>query len=258
MMEPTFSYLAVEASTPVTNGMFGLTAESIYGVHVGEAEIAEAGLSDPFCKVTMSCDDGNVYVLLMSEPFTDESGEKLHYAMLEGGNVIYTVSADDAEWGTVQPIDISSKILFGTYVWNISELKVSGSETDDFDFQITMKDDVEEADSYSSDDFDVTCNGEVYDAERYRQFYAYLVLAAAEEFALDEEVPDTEPMVTIQLHDSYTNVDETVEFYSYSNLSALIVVDGESKYFCSKSYVQTLADNAERIETGEDYVTTWK
>ncbi|MCD7890451.1 MAG: DUF4340 domain-containing protein [Ruminococcus sp.] len=258
MMEPTFAYLSVDDSTTITNGMFGLTASEIYGVHVGEAEIAEAGLSEPFCTVTMSCDDGNDYVLYMSEPFTDENADKYHYVMLEGGNVIYTVSAEDAQWGTVMPIDIASKILFGTYVWNISEMTVNCSGLDEINFEITMKDDVEDTDSLSSDDFNVTKNGSVFDAERYREFYAFLVQASAEDFALDETVPDEAPMVTIEFYDSYTNVSETVEFYDYSSLTALIVVDGECKFFCGKSYVETIIENAERIDTGEDYITTWK
>lgn len=258
MVEPTFSYLSVDDSTAVTNGMFGLSAESVYCVHAGEAEIAEAGLNEPFCTVTMSCDDGNEYILLMSEPFTDENAQKLHYVMLKGGNVIYTVSAEGAVWGTVKPIDITSKILFGTYVWNISDMKIDCSGLDEIVFHAARKDGTEDKESLSSDDFNITKNGSVFDSERYRQFYAFLVQAAAEDFALGEAVPEGEPMVSIEFTDSYTGITQKVEFYDYSSLNALIVVDGESKFFCGKSYVETIIENAKRIDTGEDYLTTWK
>lgn len=262
MREPTFSYLAAEKSASITNGLFGLTSTGVFSVHPGEAEIAEAGLSDPFCTVTMKCDDGNDYVFLMSEPFTDEDGTKCHYAMFSGGNIIYIVSAEDAKWGTVMPIDVASKILFGTYVWNISEMTVSGSGLDKVEFIISRKDSSEDSDDESSfllsEDFNVTMNGSEFDAERYREFYSFLVQASAEEFALNEAIPDGEPIASIEFFDSYTKVTQKVEFYDYSSLKALIVVNGESKYFCTKSFAETIAENAERIITGEDYITTWK
>lgn len=258
MMEPTFSYLALEKSTPITNGMFGLTAQSIYSIHAGEAEIAEAGLSDPFCKVTMSCGNGSDYVLLMSEPFDDENSKKMHYAMLEGGNVIYTVSAENAQWATIQPEDIASKILFGTFVWNISDMKITGEDIEPIEFKVTQKDGTENKENLKAEDFDVEKNGENYDSERYRQFYSFLVKASAEEFALDAEIPKGSPMAAIEFTDSYVNITQKVEFYDYSTLTALIVINGKSKYTCSKSYVETLIENANRIETGEEYITTWK
>ncbi|MGN0675732.1 MAG: hypothetical protein ACI4KG_08255, partial [Oscillospiraceae bacterium] len=212
--------------------------------------------------VTMKCDDGKDYVFLMSEPFTDEDGTKCHYAMFSGGNIIYIVSAEDAKWGTVMPIDVASKILFGTYVWNISEMTVSGSSLDKVEFIISRKDSSEdsgsESSSLSSEDFNVTMNGSEFDAERYREFYSFLVQASAEEFALNEAVPAGEPIASIEFFDSYTKVTQKVEFYDYSSLKALIVVNGESKYFCTKSFAETIAENAERIITGEDYITTWK
>ena len=49
-----------------------------------------------------------------------------------------------------------------------------------------------------------------------------------------------------------------IDFYENTTMTALIAVDGKSKYICSKAYVDTLVDNIKKIETGEDYVTTWK
>ena len=41
-------------------------------------------------------------------------------------------------------------------------------------------------------------------------------------------------------------------------MTTLIVVDGEPKFFGSKSYAQTLVDNIKKLDTGEEYVLTWK
>lgn len=255
MVEPTDAYLTVERSEPVTNGMFGLTSEGAYSIHCKESDIAGAGLKEPFCRVTMDCDDGNNYVLLLSEPFTDENNKQCCYAMFEGGNIIYIVDTEDAKWCTVMPIDITSRIMIGSYVWNITELKVSTADTSE-EFVIEAKD--KSADNNKAEYFNVTRNGETFDSERYRQFYGFLIDAAAEEFALDAPVPVTAPAVTVEYTDSYMKKSVKIDFYDNTALTTLIVVDGKSKYICAKSYVDTLIENVKRIGTGEDYITTWK
>lgn len=255
MVEPTDAYLTVERSEDVTNGMFGLQAEGIYSIHCKESDIAEAGLKEPFCRVTMDCDDGNSYVLLMSEPFTDDNNKKCCYAMFEDGNIIYTVDTEDAKWSTVMPIDITSRIMIGSYVWNITDMSVKTADMSE-EFVIEPKD--KNADNTKAEDFSVTRNGEIFDSERYRQFYGFLINASAEEFALDAEIPNTAPAVTVEYTDSYMKKTIKIEFYDNTALTMLIAVDGKSKYICSKSYVDTLIENIKRIGTGEDYITTWK
>lgn len=255
MVEPVDAYLTVERSEDITNGMFGLRANGIYAVHFNEAKVAEAGLKEPFCRVTMDCDDGNNYVLLLSEPFTDDNNKKCCYAMFEGGNVIYIVDTENAKWCTVMPIDITSKIMIGSYVWNITDLTVKTADTSE-KFVIAPKD--KNADNKKAEDFNVTRNGEAFDSERYRQFYGFLISASAEEFALDMEIPDTAPAVSVEYTDSYMKKTIRIEFYENTAMTALIAVNGKSKYICSKSYVDTLIENIKRIGTGEDYITTWK
>lgn len=256
MIEPTESYLAIENSTDITNGMFGLTASDIYVLNCKEADIAGAGLNEPFCKVTMECDDGNKYVLLLSEVFTDDSGKKCSYGMLEGGKIIYILSVDNAKWLTVQPVDIASRLMITSYVWNIPKLSVKGGgESVEFTIEPKDKDNIPE--NPTSDDNVVHMNGKEYDSERYRKFYSFLTGTNAEEFALGVPVPDGEPLAVIEYTDSFSGRDMKYEFYDDSVMRALIVVNGESKYYCTKSYVNTLIDNIKRIGTGEDYITNW-
>ena len=256
MIEPTESYLSIEKSTDITNGMFGLTASGIYSLHCKEADIAEAGLSDPFCKVTMSCDDGNTYVLLLSEIFTDDSGNKCSYGMLEGGKVIYILSEDSAKWLTVKPVDIATRLMITSYVWNISKLTVKGGGKN-VDFTISLKTGKEMPENPTGDDFEVLKNGVGYDTERYRTFYSFLVSTNAEEFALGVPVPEGDPTAVIKYTDTFSGKETTYEFYDDSVMRSLIVVNGESKYYCTKSYVNTLIENIKRIDSGEEYIKTW-
>lgn len=258
MVEPTSAYLSVERSTDITTGMFGLSASGVYCVHCEESDIAEAGLKDPFCTVTMSCDDGNDYVLLLSEPFTDSDNSKCCYAMLEGGNVIFIVSEDKAKWATVTPVDIASKIFIASYVWNITDLEITCNTGERAAFVLKKKNPGEVKDSYTSADIDTTLNGAEFDSERFRQFYSFLISANAESFALGEEIPSSAPMATLTYTDSYTGETLNFEFYEKSAMSALIVVNGESKFNITKSYVETLIENVKLLDSDEDFKTTWR
>ncbi len=206
----------------------------------------------------MKCDNGKDYVFLMSEPYTDENGTKLHYAMFEGGNIIYIVSAENAKWGTVKPIDITSKLVVGSYVWALSDLKVTGKDVEESVFKITPDDPDSKMIDRDKDNMKVTRNGAEIDSERYRQFYALLIKAEGQELALDEPVPTGEPILTVEYTDAYMNEHKKVEFYQNSALGTIIVVDGKSKWFGSRSYAETMAENANKIGSSDDFVDTWK
>jgi hypothetical protein len=256
MTSPTFAYLTIERATDIISGMFGLSGDDIYAVHCTESDIAEAGLKEPFCTVTMECDDGNTYVLLLSEPFADDEGKSC-YTMLEGGNVIFTIDSETAKWVTVEPVDVASRIFIATYVWDIPELSVTcGDKT--YEFEITRITPEDSESKLKSEDFSTTLNGEAFNTERFRQFYSFLVKANAESFALDEKVPEGEPMAVLEYTDSYLGKTMKYEFYEKSSMQALVVADGESKFNIAKSYVETLIENAKNIETDKEFKMTWK
>lgn len=257
MKEPVEAYLGVERSTDLITGMFGLTASGIYSVHCEESDIAEAGLANPFCTVAMECDDGNDYKLLLSESFTDSEYGKCCYAMLEGGNVIFILTTEKAVWTTVQPVDIASTMFIASYVWNITDLKFSAGGKE-YSFEISPVDPENEPESPRASDFNTMLNGKEFDTERYRQFYSFIISGNAESFAFEEELPSGEPMAELQYTDSYDNKKRTFEFYDYSAMTAIIAVDGQSKFFIAKSYVETLIDNAEKLDSDEDFIKTWK
>ena len=148
--------------------------------------------------------------------------------------------------------------LAGVTVPDGTKILIGEVESTDLseEFVIEAKD--KNAENTKADNFNVTRNGESFDSERYRQFYSFLISASAEEFALDAEIPDAEPLVSLEYTDSYMKKTVKIDFYENTTMTSLIAVDGKSKYICSKAYVDTLVDNIKKIETGEDYVTTWK
>ncbi|MBQ1339493.1 MAG: hypothetical protein IIY35_02585 [Ruminococcus sp.] len=60
-------------------------------------------------------------------------------------------------------------------------------------------------------------------------------------------------MAVIKIKDSFRNNETTFEFYDYSVMKSLIVVNGEPKFFSSKTYVDDLIENIRRIGSGEDF-----
>ncbi len=205
----------------------------------------------------MKCDDGNTYTLLFSEPFTDDESGKCCYVMMENGNVIFTVNTDSARWVTIEPVDIASTIFIASYVWNIDELSVSAGD-DEYAFEISRRNPDEEIENLKAADFKTELNGGEFDSERFRQFYSFIITAKAESFALDEKIPSGKPMASIKYHDTYDGSEKNIEFYEYSAMTSLIAIDGESKFFITKSFVETLIENAEKLDGEEEFVTTWR
>ncbi|MCQ2459291.1 MAG: DUF4340 domain-containing protein [Ruminococcus sp.] len=257
MTEPFESYLSGDKTSSILTNMFGLYAKGIYSVHCKESDIAGAGLKDPYCKVTMKCNDGKTYVLLLSELFKNDDGDSCCYGMFEGGNVIYIISESKAVWLSLKPVDIASRIMITSYVWNITDVNASSNDGTSESFVIKSLSPDKEKSELKTEDFAVTRNGEEFDTERYRKFYAFLVSGNLEEFADDAEIPDSEPLATVSYTDSYSKKTYTLDFYEDSVMRALIAVNGESRYYCSRAFVKTLTENIRRIETGEDFVTTW-
>lgn len=255
--EPISYYVSDERASDITNGMFGLKSESVYRILPEGSDIAETGLDDPFCTVTMSCDDGNEYVLRMSEVFTDDEENKSYYVMLNDVDVIYTVAAEDARWGEIQLIDISSTYVNTSYVWDITSMEIGGRDIETKKIDIIKKEDADD-DNLKSEDFTVKLNGKTVDPEHYRQYYSILLDTTADEFAIDEKIPDSEPILYVEYYDSFREETVRVEYYDYSNMKTLIVINGQSMFLSVKSFAEVMAENSGKIETGEEYEETWK
>ena len=156
------------------------------------------------------------------------------------------------------PVDMASRMMVTSMVWNITEYSISCSNGDSVSFEITpLRDDITVTNA-SAEDYTVKKNGEECEFERFRALYGFLINGNGEDLAFGEPVPDNEPLMTLKYTDSYIKETVTMEFYEKSAMTALVVINGESKYTCSLSYVNTFIENVKRAETGEEYLTTWK
>ncbi len=248
MKEPVFSYLNVEKSADVTNGMFGLTAVEISKIRPTEEDLSAAGMDAPFCTVTMCCDDGNQYILHFGNQYTTQNGTEAYYTYLEGTNMLYGVALTRAVWTTVQPGDITSANIFGTNVWNIATLDVSGNGQE-LHF-------VGEGDR---DTYTVTKNGEPCDKERFRLLYKFFLYIYGEELYIDAQIPQKDPDAEVHLTTQDGKDDYTIAFYKLTDLNSVITVNGTPTYKIRTSCIDTIWHNIEIFDDPEqEFTMTWQ
>lgn len=246
MTKPIFAYLDVEKSQDAVNGFFGLSAYSVIAAHPSETEIKTAGLDSPFCTVLMKTQDGDSYTLNLGNEM-DIDGVKYYPATFNDNDVIYAVSKENLCWADLQPGDITSKMVFGTLVWDIGKLDISVKDGETVNFT---------GSGSSEDDYKATKNGKACDTERFRTFYTYLLKTSAEEFVIDEQ-PQGEPTVTVYLETQNGKTKQTVEFYKADGKKSLISVNGVPCFKCRTAYVDLLIENLSKFDTSEEFIMNW-
>jgi hypothetical protein len=253
MVEPVACNLQATNADSTVNGLFGLTASDIAILSPSEDDFASCGLDNPICTVTCTTSDDKEYVLKVGNTYNssdEDDSEEYYYVYLEGGNsdIVYGVTKDSLTWLTVMPIDISSKIIMDSNVWKIGTLDVKDNNGNELKFV---------GSGSSKDDYVVTKNGEECETERYRAFYAFLIKAYGEEFAVGEE-PEGDPILTVTYKEQSGSKGKTIEFYDSGNLKCLIVVDGVPSFKCRKSFVEAVLNNIDIFDTDEDFATSWE
>lgn len=252
MVSPISAYLSVERSTDVIESLFGLTASKILAVHPDEQAKKDAGMTEPFATLTLDCSDGSTYVLKIGKVVTetneeDETKNTYYPVMLNDVDMLYAVAADKCPWATITPTGLASKLVFTTYVWDISELEVTIDGK-----QVSFVNSGTDKDTAA-----ITKDGKSVDTERYRLFYSFLLQTAAEEVVLGN-VPAGTPDAEIHYRTADGKEDRTVAFYQIDDFNCYITIDGQLSFQCRAAYLEALKHNMEIFDTEEDFQTTWQ
>lgn len=251
MQEPVYALLSGDKSAGATHGLFGLTAAEVLTPFPKSADLKNAGLDEPFVTVTMKTDDGKTTVFKLGDTYETADGEIRYYGMLEGLDCIYGFSPDDIDYENLTPEDIISRNVIDMYVWDIGELTY---ETGDIKLEF-------EGEGEKQDDFVMTLNGESLDdagIERYRKLYTYLLETRAEELVYDDVEPKGEPLATVHIGRQDGKRSYDVAYYDAGGMKAYIVVNGDVRFRCRKSYVDTLIANLEiYYDADKDFTMTW-
>lgn len=240
-------------------GLYSLTASSCEYIDPTEQEIADAGLDDPFCKVSFKY-GGKARVLLLGNEIRtassdDESSESLssvtgYYAMFEGGNIIYSISTDNAPWYTFQVQDIMSRRPISPYIYTIDTLTVT---TPDGEYVFKVSGD--------ADDHVFTCGDTVLNDSSFKSFYQHLITSMGEELYFSDEKP--EPYITLnfkyreEYYDTYGRSEDTIEFYKSDDRKNIVSVNGDILYKVRQIYTQRLLENLDALFNGGDIKLDW-
>ena len=253
MEEPVKSLLSADRSADATHGLYGLTAAEVLTPFPKDADLKKAGLDDPFVTVTMKTDDHKTTVFKLGGTYQDADGNTRYYGMLEGIDCIYGFNPDDIIYENLKPEDIISRNVIDMYVWDIGNLEVTaGGEKLQFSVQ-----------GESKDDAVVKIDGKEQDAdgvERYRQFYSYLLQTKAEDLIMPEDAPKLtgDPLAAVKIDRQDGKRSYDVKFYDAGDMKVYIVIDGEARFRCRKSYVDTLISNMKIYnDADKEFTMSW-
>lgn len=251
MQEPIYCLLNIDKSTPVTHGLYGLTASQVVKAHPTDADLTAYGFDDPFATVTMQTDDGKTTVFRLGNTFEDGEGDEkktYYYGYLDGVSCVYGFSPDDIAYDDVKAENITAKTVVDYYVWDIGRMVYQAGD---------LKLDFSGLGS-SQDDFVLKLNGEDTETERYRVLYTYLLQTAAEDLVLEPVEVSGDPLCSIHIERQDNKRGADIAFYDAGGLKAYIEIDGQIRYRCRMSYVTTLIENLKIYnDTDKAFTMTW-
>lgn len=251
MEEPVYALLSADKSVSATHGLYGLTADEVLTPFPSAAEKKNAGFDDPFVTVTMKTDDGKTTKFYLGGTYQTEDGSTRYYGMLDGLDCIYGFAPATIAYDDLKPEDIISRNIIDVYVWDIGSLTYQAGG-----LKLAF-----EGKGEDQDDFVMTMNGESLDdsmIERYRKLYTYLLQTSAEEIVYDQPEMTGEPLASVVLERQDGKRTYHVDYYDAGNMKAYIVVDGDVRFRCRRSYVDNLISNLEIFEDlDQDFTTTW-
>lgn len=251
MKEPIYSLISGDKSAPATHGIYGLTASEIIKPHPSAEDVKKYGFADPFAVVTTKTDKGDTWVFSLGDSYQNEDGNTCYYGMLDGIDCIYGFLADDIIYDDLQAEDIISRNVVDTFVWDIgsltyeadgTKLEFSGIGSDKSDYVLTYKGKEQDEDGL----------------ERYRKLYTYVLQTKAEEIVYDEVDLPEKPMAEIKLERQDGQRGYDIAFYDAGDMKAYISVNGDVRFRCRKSYVETLISNIKIFDdTDKEFTMTW-
>lgn len=251
MREPIYALLSGDKSASATHGMYGLTASEVIAPHPDDKEKKTYGFDEPFVTVTTKTDAGDNWVFYLGNSYQNEEGDKCYYGMLDGIDCVYGFKADDIAYDDLRAEDIISRNVVDTFVWDIGSLTY---EADGIKLDFSGK-------GTSKTDYVLKYNGKDQDEdgiERFRKLYTYLLQTKAEDIVYEKPELPEKPLASVRLKRQDGQHGYDIDFYDAGNMKAYVVVNGDVRFRCRKSYVDTLISNLKIFdETDKEFTMTW-
>ncbi len=243
MTSPVRLDLNPDKATSVLTGMFGLSASDFAVLAPTAEQLSEYGFDNPTAELEFDI-VGGMLKLKVGNPYVNEDGTQTgYYAMAEGIDVIYIFDEASLPWLSFMPLDITTSIITGNYIFGVTSMDMTGP---DADAHFTMT-------GSSNDDYAVKLNGSDVDLEAFKTLYQFILMAPAEQLCFDE--PEGEAMITVAIKSA--TGDDTLEFFPTENRRTIIRLNGVTSFTCKTAYAERLVENLHRFENGEEIISSW-
>lgn len=255
---PITAELDTTSGQTICYGLYALSAASCQYIDPTEEELAQAGLDDPYCRISFKY-GGKARVLLLGNEIresSDDSDEESlssvtgYYAMFEGDRLVYAISTSNAPWYTFKVQDIMSRRPISPYIYTVDKLTVT---TPDGEYVFTVDGD--------SDNHTFYYNGEALDETNFKSFYQHLITSMGEELFFEEA--DYEPYIKVQFdyreeyYDTYGRSSDVLEFYKSDDRKSIVRVNGDVLYKVRQVYTDRLLSNLDALLNGGDIELNW-
>lgn len=232
-------------------GVYGLTMSSCLSLEQTEENLAQAGLDDPYCKVTFKY-GGKRYVLRLGDEIvkvTEAEGDTPalttvigYYAMIEGVEGIFAIDKANAPWYDFTLGNVMSRRPISPYIYTVDTLDIT-TEQGSYLFKV-------EGDASSNT---ITCNGDEVTGDSFRKLYQYLITSIGEELYFEEQ---SDPFITVKFsyrdgyEDTYGTTEDVIEFYRSDDRKSIIAVNGTVLFKVREVYTERLLENLQAVLDG--------
>lgn len=260
MISPVYAYLDIVNSNSIIYGLWGLTAVEAIKPFPTEEDMAEYGLTDPFCSVVLNAElqtyklsIGNVAEYAYDENGNSTSEPAYFYGYFDGIDVIFKFQASDVPWATFMPIDILSSLMTSNYIYALDyiDVELHNGEDVNYYFDVTAEED--------KSVLECNLDGQPTDIEAFKILYQYFLKCPIDALCLEDPAEDAKLLAKVHFERAVGGGD-TLEFYDGGANRVIIKLNGTTSFSQPKSYLDVLGANIKLFKegaSGDDLQMIW-
>lgn len=237
LTEPVKMIAGESESSKIEGGIRGLYADKVVMVNPSSGQLSDLGLSEPYAKVKAVYPDVTVS-LFASKP---DSEGKINL-MVDGGKVVYTLSAEKAPWVTTSREKLKSDYVLSPKMTSLKTMNINDTKLDLSSRESTVTDD--QGSETTSTITTVFRGTEEIQLDNFSPFFdEAAMIALADDKA---ENPSGKAALTI----SYTYADgssDKAEFYEASDNRYVAVLNGTAIGHARKSDITRVLDDLKKL-----------
>lgn len=260
MISPVYAYLDITHSNDIIYGLWGLSAVQAEVAFPTAEQMAEYGLSDPFCEVILNAELQNYRLLIgnAAEYEKDENGNdtttpSYYYGYFEGKDTIYLFAASDLPWASFMPIDVLSTMMTSNYIYSLDYIDIEINDEEQHKYYFDIEASIDDA------TIEGTLDNNAFNAEDFKILYQFMLKCPIDSLCLDEPAEDAKLLARIDFRRADGGGD-ILEFYDDTTNRVIIKLNGTTSFSQPKSYLDVLHENIKIFKaggTGDDIQQVW-